>query len=176
MSSVSKGSDNHWNSSLHFTPRDEHSTSQTYTITAADNHDIPITTTHTVTIAITPVNDIPQFIALPSDEAIQVTQDIAFTKTFNIEDPDQDEVTFSFTTTPEVSWLSLDPVDGVVTKVDNLFTATLQGTPTNSDIFAVALNDGGKRIVDVTVAVADASGSATQNFQLQLEMSTSSGV
>ena len=165
---VSKGSGNRWNSTLHFTPRQQHVGPQSYTITATDNHDIPITTRHMVTVNVIEINDIPQFITSASTEAILVTQDQEFSKTFNIEDPDHDEVTFSFTTTPEASWLSLEPADGVVAKVDNLFTATLKGTPTNSDIFAVTQNGDNKRIIDVTVAVADASGNSTQDFQLEL--------
>ena len=102
------------------------------------------------TITVDNTNDAPQFVTIPVSIALQ---DVLYTYDIVATDEDLgDAIVVDATTTP--SWLNFD--------YNGNGLATLQGTPTNSDL---GLND-------VTLVVEDASGAAVEQiFQINVDNS-----
>ncbi len=113
------------------------------------------TTTQSFTIAVGNVNDAPTF---DSTAVTSATEDTAYSYTITTSDVDGDSLTISATTLP--SWLTLtDNGDG---------TATLTGTPTNSEVgdhsVVLTVNDGTTTTTQsFTIAVGNVNDAPTFN-------------
>ncbi len=109
-----------------------------YTVTDGN-----LTATGTLTITVNAVNDVPTF---NSTAVTSATEDTAYSYSVTTNDVDGDSLTISATTLP--SWLTLtDNGDG---------TATLTGTPTNSEV-------GDHSVV---LTVSDGTTTTTQSFTI----------
>ena len=116
---------------------DGESLTDTYTFTAPDG------VTQEVTVTINGAEDAPVFDSSP---VLAATEDAVYSYTINTSDTDVEAVTITATTLP--SWLTLtDNNDG---------TATLSGTPTNSEVGDHA----------VVLDVSDGSLNSNQTFTI----------
>ena len=100
------------------------------------------TTTVTIPVTISPVNDAP--IATPTSSTTNEDQPVK--GQIVARDPDQDLLTYSVTTTPEHGTVSLDPTTGAYTYTPN---ANYNG----SDSFTVLVDDGKGGTTSITVPV-----------------------
>ncbi|NNE47781.1 MAG: tandem-95 repeat protein, partial [Rhodothermales bacterium] len=110
-----------------------------------DVSDGSLSDTQSFTITVINTNDAPVFTSLPVTAG---SQDVAYLYPVTVSDPDADSVTITAPTLP--SWLSLaDNDDG---------TATLSGTPTNSNI----------GVHNVVLRATDGTAPTTQSFTITI--------
>ncbi|WP_094985636.1 retention module-containing protein [Cellvibrio mixtus] len=139
-----------------YTPNANYNGSDSFVVTISDGKGG--TTTSTVNIGVTPVNDAP----VSADQNLTTDEDVALPGQIVASDVDGDTLSYAVTTNPANGTLTLDPVTGA-------FVYTPNANYNGNDSFVVTISDGkgGTTTSTVNIGVTpvnDAPVSADQNL------------